>query len=446
MGKRYFYLFTVLALMLALTAALALTGCAPAEEAAAPAATSTPEMVEAPLATPVITYSEPKTLPLPEGALPPAAYTRVTEESLPAETALFTFTDGSGNPVYRVYAGVEELVDGVPSDTVAGYYPADASGALTGGEAVVLEEEPLGQCTPMALPEGMRLKAAYTPTGNTGHVQSADPEHPGFLVYGAFELDDSGEGVFYPANPDGSMIAGSLPVDYTVTVPAYTPADKPAKDGDRKIVVYIGTESVVVYKAVNVEWTEERVMICSTGRKKEMTPRGDFNLMKQYLYKKMGEVQGENVYSQYASRITGSYLFHSVPIGGKNRFQPSVGVKQMFVKYYEQLGTVASGGCVRLLCADAYWVYMNCETGTPVTVTDDSGPEPPTPPALIYEEPYMDKRHQYGWDPTDPNPENPYHAVYEPEFVLTGAVPDKSDKDYVAGEAAADEAETGATS
>ena len=62
----------------------------------------------------------------------------------------------------------------------------------------------------------------------------------------------------------------------------------------------------------------------------------------------------------------------------------------------------------------------------PITITDDSGPTPPTPPALIYEEPYMTADHKYGWDPSDPDPENPYHAIYTPELVLDGPVIDKS--------------------
>ena len=72
---------------------------------------------------------------------------------------------------------------------------------------------------------------------------------------------------------------------------------------------------------------------------------------------------------------------------------------------------------------------MNCPVGTPVTITDDSGPEVPKTLPLIYEEPYMDARQEYGWDPTDPDPENPYHAIYEPEFVLEGPVQDKSKDD-----------------
>lgn len=54
------------------------------------------------------------------------------------------------------------------------------------------------------------------------------------------------------------MVAGALPTTEKIAVPSYTPTSVPAAEGDRMIIVYIGTQSVVVYKAVDGEWTEER--------------------------------------------------------------------------------------------------------------------------------------------------------------------------------------------
>ena len=48
-------------------------------------------------------------------------------------------------------------------------------------------------------------------------------------------------------------------------------------------------------------------------------------------------------------------------------------------------------------------------------VVTDAGPTPPAAPALIYAEPYMNADHTLGWDPTDPDRENPYREVY-PEW------------------------------
>ena len=396
---------------------------------ATPVPTPTPE--------PVITFTEPAALAeVPQTV--PAGYSAVTDDTLPAGTSLYRFLQEDGSTAYRVYAGYQKLADGIETERFSGFYPSDETGAIL-GDAVDPSAEPFAVCTPQNVPDSLRVRSCYLPSNAIGHYRSDSPDVTGYVVYGSV---GGNEAAFYPADEVGQMLPGSFPVAATVAVPSYTPADDPtAPDGSRRFVVYIGSQSVVCYKAEKGEWIPERTMACSTGRKAGLTPVGDFNLMRQYLYKKMGEVQGENVYSQYASRITGSYLFHSVPIGGKYRERPAYGIKQMFVKYYERLGSPASGGCVRLCCADAYWIYMNCETGTPVTVTTEAGPDAPEVPPLIYEEPYMDAKHEYGWDPTDPNPENPYHAVYEPEFVLDGEVIDKSHLDLSASKKIDDSAE-----
>jgi len=407
-------------LLASIVLALGLGACSQALDTLNTAAETVPTPIPVATAEPVITIGDAMTLPLEDANSVPAGYTRVETED--QTLALYAFTDADGKVQYRVYGGYTEFTDGVAGKTYNGFYPSDETGAILAKTATAFVDpatESFGVCTISPLPDTIRLRAKYTIL-ESGLITGVDG---GLFVYGAFS---GGEGAFYPAESSGSMIPGALPSTEKISVPSYTPDSVPTADGDHMIIVYIGTQSVVVYKAVDGEWTEERVMICSTGRSKDLTPRGTFHLVRQYLYKKMGQVHGENVYSQYASRITGSYLFHSVPIGGDHRNLQEYGKKQMIVKYYESLGTIASGGCVRLRCGDAYWVYMNCVVGTEITITDDSGPTPPQPPALIYEEPYMDAKHQYGWDPSDPDPENPYHAVYTPEFVLDGPAVDKS--------------------
>lgn len=410
-------------MLLAITLIAAFAGCSSAAEAI-PEATAAPEIAII-TAAPVITNSDPYTLPIPASEAIPAGYTAVPLEN--ASVSLFAFTDTEGTIQYRVFGGYSELTDGVETQTFTGFYPSDETGALLNASDGFIDPaaETFGVCAPSAMPESLRLRTGYQALETVGVYADANGAK---YVYGSF---GEGEGAFYPANADGTMIPGALKTTADIAVPAYLPETPPETEGERMLIVYIGTQSVVCFKAENGEWTEERVMICSTGRSKLLTPRGEFALMRQYLYKKMGQVHGENVYSQYASRITGSYLFHSVPIGGEDRYSPENGKRQMIIEYYERLGTPASGGCVRLRCVDAYWVYMTCPIGTKVIITDDSGPQPPEIPALIYEEPYMDKKHDLGWDPSDPDPENPYHAIYPPEFVITTPVEDKSVDDKI---------------
>jgi len=409
-------------LLVAFSAALLLTFCACGEllgtlASAADAMPTPVPLVVTPV--PVITYSEAQTMPLPDDFEVPAGYTRV--ETQDSSLALFAFTESSGAVQYRVFGGYNELVNGVAGELYSGFYPSDESGSILSEASATVDPttESFGTSLPQPLPDTLRLRSAYQVLENGVIADGAGA----YFIYGVV---GSSKGAFYSSDSEGVMTPGALASTAAIAVPSYTPATAPTADGERMIVVYIGTESIVVYLAKDGEWTQERIMICSTGRSKEMTPRGTFAIVRQYPYKKMGQIDGENVYSQYASRITGSYLFHSVPIGGDKRYSQVNGKKQMFVKYYEKLGTIASGGCVRLRCIDAYWIYMNCPVGTTIVITDDSGPIPPTPPKLIYEEPYMDEKHEYGWDPSDPDPENPYHAIYTPEVVLDGPVVDKS--------------------
>ncbi len=417
--KRFSSVNRNLILILAILSALVMSACSLSLGTSESAAETTAAPVPIQTMEPVVTYGEAMTMPLLNESDIPEGYTPVDnpDESL----SIYAFTDSDGAVQYRVYGGYDMLSDGVVSGTYQGFYPSDETGAILADKEAFVDsaDEPFGICQIQPLPDTIRLRSVYTQQEN-GLIEGDDGKT---YVYGSF---GDGEGAFYPAYASGGMIAGALASSDKIAVPSYTPETPPTEEGELLIRVYIGTQSIVIYKAVDGEWTEERVMICSTGRSKDMTPRGTFYVVRQYPYKKMGEIAGENVYSQYASRIVGSYLFHSVPIGGKSRQNPENGKRQMFISLYEKLGTFASGGCVRLLCKDAYWMYMNCPVGTTIIISDENGPIPPEPPALIYEEPYMDAKQEYGWDPTDPDPENPYHAIYPPEFVLDGPVVDKS--------------------
>jgi len=318
--KRAFFGKTVLILTVSLLLTLGLGACSQALDTLNTAAEAVATPVPVPTAEPVITTGDAMTVPLSDSSAVPTGYTRVTLED--PNIALFAFTDQEGKVEYRVYGGYTTFVDGVADKSTNGFYPSDETGAILSDSAEAFVDpatEAFGVCDNATLPDTLRLRAKYTLLEN-GLITGTEG---GTFVYGSFA---GGEGAFYPADSTGKMVAGALPTTEKIAVPSYTPTSVPTADGDRMIIVYIGTQSVVVYKAVDGEWTEERVMICSTGRSKDLTPRGDFNLVRQYPYKKMGQVHGENVYSQYASRITGSYLFL---LGSDRRRQPqSSGIRQ----------------------------------------------------------------------------------------------------------------------
>lgn len=157
---------------------------------------------------------------------------------------------------------------------------------------------------------------------------------------------------------------------------------------------------ITVYeKDENGEYTEPvRAILCSTGLY-NATPKGVFHLSNKYIWR---ELNG-GVYGQYASRITGGVLFHSVPYASKNK-------STLYWDKYNKLGQQASMGCVRLTVEDAKWIYDNCPSGTAVEVYDSDNPGPLGKPETIK----LDKDNaNRGWDPTDPDENNPWHAWSE---------------------------------
>lgn len=135
-----------------------------------------------------------------------------------------------------------------------------------------------------------------------------------------------------------------------------------------------------------------KAMICSCGT---ATPTaGVYGITDKYTWRLL---EG-NVYGQYACRITGSILFHSVPYEKKDK-------STLEWWEYDKLGKTASLGCVRLKVEDAKWIYNNCIPGTKVEFYKDGTPGPlgkPTAKKITQDQEVRN------WDPTDPDPANPW--------------------------------------
>ena len=131
-----------------------------------------------------------------------------------------------------------------------------------------------------------------------------------------------------------------------------------------------------------------KAFVCSTGA---ATPIGTFSLGAKYRWH---QLNGPS-YGQYCTRVYKGILFHSVWY-----YKPSKNT-QSYVQY-NRLGTTASHGCIRLTVADSKWIYDNCPSGTKVVIYNSSNPGPHGKPKARKMSGYM------GWDPTDPDPNNPY--------------------------------------
>lgn len=107
----------------------------------------------------------------------------------------------------------------------------------------------------------------------------------------------------------------------------------------------------------------------------------------------------DSTYGHYVVRISGPYLFHSVP------YFSATG-SALETEEYNKLGSVASLGCIRMAVRDVKWIYDNCPAGTKVTIYDDAAnPGPLGKPESIK---IPVNSPNAGWDPTDTDPANPW--------------------------------------
>lgn len=167
------------------------------------------------------------------------------------------------------------------------------------------------------------------------------------------------------------------------------------------IKVNYGAQVVTIYgKDENGNYTKPvKAMVCSTG---VATPKsGVYSIPARWEWL----VLKGGVWGQYSTQIVGDILFHSVPYLRK--------ADRGSLEYweYDKLGTYASAGCIRLTVSDAKWIYNNCAKGTKVEFYSSSDPGPLGKPSAKKISSYPDSVRN--WDPTDPNPNNPWRTYKE---------------------------------
>lgn len=160
------------------------------------------------------------------------------------------------------------------------------------------------------------------------------------------------------------------------------------------LTVNKATNCVTVYQRdLSGNLTPIKAMICSVGKGKNDTPSGSFKTKAKYQWRALFG----DVYGQYATRINGHILFHSV-------YYHTANPATLKTEEYNNLGTAASAGCVRLTVADAKWIYDNCKIGTSVNIIENGTDPLPRPEAIK-----LGQNATYpNWDPTDPSPDNPW--------------------------------------
>ena len=190
-----------------------------------------------------------------------------------------------------------------------------------------------------------------------------------------------------PSEPSPSDTENEI-IEYDIRFPYFISLDKVGR--------------IVTFYTTNEEGKYEipvRQCICSVGADICNLPDGVYQLKgTRNRWEKLPD-NGEALYAQYATKLTGSVIFHSVPYTAEEK-------SALDTRRFENLGKLSGGGYVRLTVECAKWIYDNCPAGTPVRVFsatyDATLIEKLTPPLP-----------ENGWDPTDPDPENP---AYKPQY------------------------------
>ena len=235
------------------------------------------------------------------------------------------------------------------------------------------------------------LFVAFRP--GKGGRDTAKPAEAAFTAAPTQELLPTAEPT---PSPTPELTPEPMPTLEPVATVEPTPTPEPPRveiDYPYAIVVDRGAQVVTI---LTVGETGDydviaRQMICSTDKYNYKPTNGVYELDGQRL-RWLSTLTGS--YAQYATRISATILFHSIPYSQQKQ-------QKMMTAEYGKLGQNVSEGCVRLTCEDAKWIYENIPDGTLVRFTEgefDAG---------LLQELAPPELGSSGWDPTDADPDNP---------------------------------------
>lgn len=171
--------------------------------------------------------------------------------------------------------------------------------------------------------------------------------------------------------PEPILVSTPTPEPTKTPEPTATPEPTPTPEPIAyEIDVDLVNQVVTVYREGNrTQAGIARQMICSSGTGTN-TPLGTFIMPEVSKVDEREEwyyIGKYRLYVQYASRIDGPILFHSLPSEqrGATPTQDST----------EALGSRASHGCIRLRPADSRWIAENCMPGTEVNIFEGGAPD-----------------------------------------------------------------------
>lgn len=262
----------------------------------------------------------------------------------------------------------------------------------------------VGELCMLTLPEGTDARTVIFSSDNPAVVRVDSAGRLDALATGTAKVSAVGPGfsalcdcTVTPAAQKEDTFDGYLTTAYTANADVLARNAETADVGEYlySITVNRRTNTVTVYTfdQKGNYTVPVRAMVCSCGRDGGYsTPTGEYDI---YYRDDWLSLSGD-VYGYYISGFYGDFLFHSVPYRTLDH-------GDLKTEEFNKLGTLASEGCVRMMMSDVMWIYDHCEVGTPVEVIDaDESADPlGKPPTVKLEE-------NVKWDPTDPDPQNPY--------------------------------------
>lgn len=189
---------------------------------------------------------------------------------------------------------------------------------------------------------------------------------------------------YYFKKSNGRMLTGKHKIGGKVYDFGTSGAIVTKASGPWRIEVNRRSCFVVVYQGE----IEMKAFVCSTAADGVSTPTGTFTILDRLRWH---ELDGPT-WGQYCCHITSNILFHSVP---NTRPYDNHSLK---AAEYNKLGTMASGGCIRLTVKHAKYIYDHCKPGTKVIISDSVK----RPEDIKIEQAQKIPLTQ-NYDPTDPN-------------------------------------------
>lgn len=153
--------------------------------------------------------------------------------------------------------------------------------------------------------------------------------------------------------------------------------------------------AVIIYQYSKDKKTKEQIKVfrCCVG---EDLTKGEFRIGKKYSW--LDIYQGWHKYNTSIGK--GAWIHSSIY---KDKYD-----YRLLKSSYNSLGkSSANGKSILLSAGDAAWIYNNCKEGTKVTIKkgkkSDVLIKSPEPAVSLYS--------YCGWDPTDPDKNNPYQKI-----------------------------------